>query len=32
MDLLEEPGAGVWAAWLDMYLRKAQANYSGNEA
>jgi amino acid adenylation domain-containing protein len=32
MDLLEEPGAGVWAAWLDMYLRKAQATYSGIKA
>jgi amino acid adenylation domain-containing protein len=29
MDLLEEPGAGFWAEWLNRYLRKAQSNYSG---
>ncbi|MHC4268500.1 MAG: non-ribosomal peptide synthetase [Planctomycetota bacterium] len=32
MDLLQEPGAGAWASWLDMYLRKAQAIYSDIEA
>jgi hypothetical protein len=32
MDLLREPGAGAWASWLDMYLRKAQAIYSDIEA
>lgn len=27
MDLLQEPGAGYWAEWLNLYLRKAQATY-----
>jgi amino acid adenylation domain-containing protein len=29
MDLLHEPGAKTWAEWLNTYLRKAQAKYSG---
>lgn len=32
MDMLQEPGAGVWAGWLNTYLSKAQAICSETEA
>lgn len=32
MDMLEEPCAGIWARWLDGYLRDAQQYNSGSNA